>query len=278
MKITITLTLMILILITVSYADNNTEELFLPPVDLQNLNGKEAIVWYLGHCGFAVKTKNYFLIFDYRPWPPVPDKLSLNKGFIDPEEIKDLKVRVFVSHSHADHYDPVIFEWEKTVKDIKYFFGWKAFEHSLYNYLPAPIASMKSDDMEIFTINSHHSGVPEVAYLVNVDGLAIYHAGDCKADYEADFPYFQTKSKNIDFIFVNSVYTEGHHYTLMHMDMIKRFNVKAVFPQHAVDDEQDYKKFKTYYRDKGFSVPILCPEEKGDNYIYKNGIMKEVKK
>ena len=65
----------------------------------------EALVWYLGHCGYAIKTSNHFLIFDYIELEEAPTERGLAKGFIDPEELKDMNVTVFVTHSHLDHYD-----------------------------------------------------------------------------------------------------------------------------------------------------------------------------
>lgn len=31
-----------------------------------------------------------------------------------------------VTHQHADHYDPKIFQWADTVPDITYVIGWKS--------------------------------------------------------------------------------------------------------------------------------------------------------
>jgi hypothetical protein len=98
----------------------------------RNLNPGEAVVWYLGHCGYAVRTQNHFLIFDYqerhdgREAKLRPAQPSLENGFIIPDEIKNLRVRVFATHEHEDHFDRVIFRWQETVPDIAYYFGWRA--------------------------------------------------------------------------------------------------------------------------------------------------------
>jgi L-ascorbate metabolism protein UlaG (beta-lactamase superfamily) len=234
----------------------------------------EAVIWYLGHCGFAVKTPNHFLIFDYVPWEPVPEKPSLSNGFIMPDEIKDLNILVFVTHSHSDHFNKSIFEWEKQIEKIEYFFGWDVeTDISGVNKLIAPLGEYLSDELEVYTINSHHSGVPEVAYLVKVDGLVIYHGGDNRAEYKIDFPYLKTKTDFIDIVFTNSVALEGHHYTLQLFDLIDKFNPKAIYPQHALNEEkEDYNEFKKFYEAKGITTPIICAENRGDSFIYKNGI------
>ena len=55
-----------------------------------------------------------------------PAHPALSNGWINSDEIKDLDVVVFVSHSHADHFDEVIRTWEKTVRNIQYVYGWDA--------------------------------------------------------------------------------------------------------------------------------------------------------
>lgn len=172
----------------------------------------EATVWYLGHCGYAVKTENHLLIFDYIELEEEPGERALAKGFVNPEEVRDLNVNVFVTHSHVDHYDQVIFSWEKEIKDIRYFFGWKANDNPKYHYLEGPRAEIKLDDMEIYTVNSHHSSVPEVAYLVKVDGLTIYHGGDyqgrmdrsASSNVEDDMEYLKAKADAPDLMFIGA--------------------------------------------------------------------------
>ena len=92
----------------------------------KQLAEKEFIIWYLSHSGYAIKTKSALLIFDY--WEKGRDgknednhhSFSLANGRINPEEIKELNVCVFVTHAHLDHYDQVIFEWENKIKNISY--------------------------------------------------------------------------------------------------------------------------------------------------------------
>jgi L-ascorbate metabolism protein UlaG (beta-lactamase superfamily) len=79
-----------------------------------------AEMWYLGHCGWAIRTKNHLMIFDYFPNRTNPTEPSLANGRINPEELKNLNVEVFVTHDHRDHYDSSIYFWQPTVKDMTY--------------------------------------------------------------------------------------------------------------------------------------------------------------
>ena len=45
----------------------------------------EAVVWYLGHMGWAVRTANHFMVFDYDGRGVPPDEPSLANGSINPD-------------------------------------------------------------------------------------------------------------------------------------------------------------------------------------------------
>jgi L-ascorbate metabolism protein UlaG (beta-lactamase superfamily) len=237
-----------------------------------------AIVWYLGHCGYAVRTQNHLLIFDYQEQrdgqqpKSRPAQPSLAAGWIDSGEVKDLKVRVFVSHSHADHYDPVIFTWKETVPDIAYHFGWKAADEPSYHYLVGPRAEFKSGGLEIATINSHHSGVPEVAWLVKVDGLVIYHNGDCQpGDPSAEHDFLKTRSDVIDLAFVFPVTTTGEKYTVQEEDFFTKFRVKAAFPMHVQAGDAMYRGFQKTFQAKFPGLPIHVPMAMGQKFVFDKG-------
>lgn len=233
----------------------------------------EATVWYLGHCGYAVKTENHLLIFDYIELEEEPAERALAKGFVDPEEIRDLNLSIFVTHSHVDHYDEVIFDWEKEIKNIMYFFGWKAKDNPKYHYLEGPRAEIKLDDMEIHTVNSHHSSVPEVAYLVKVDGLTIYHGGDyqgrmgrnASSNVKDDMEYLKTKADAPDLMFIGA--WTGDPY----VQTIKSLKPKVIFPMHDRKREERYKQFASDIEKLGIACPVICPEKRGDRFVFRDG-------
>ncbi len=222
-----------------------------PAVPVEAPPPSGALVWYLGHCGYAVRTSNHLLIFDYQerrdgPQEKVrPARPSLDAGWIDPEEIKDLKVLVFASHSHDDHFDPVIFSWAKQVKDISYFFGWREGADPRSHSLAGPRAEYKTGDFEIATINSHHSGVPEVAWLVKVDGLVIYHNGDCLPDDPAgEYDFLRTKAASVDLAFVFPLIENSEEYGLQNRAFFEKFRPRAVFPMHVQAGGKRYLDFQ----------------------------------
>jgi len=235
------------------------------PMDVRSLLAKplkdgQAIVWSLGHCGFAVKTRTRLLIFDYFSRGGArPAKPSLANGFVDPEEVKDLDVTVFVSHSHGDHFDPVILGWRPVVKNIRYIFGWNARKGERTMDMPAPRSTASLDGLEIFTVNGEHNDVPETAYLVKLDGLSIYHAGDTispTAAFKADFEYLRGKAGRIDLAFVSQ------------FEQAEALASAVVFPMHFNNREYMHVGFAREAAEKKLPSRIVAPENKGDRYEY----------
>ena len=132
----------------------------------------QAKIQYLYHSGFAVQTGKHFLIFDY--WQNQPRGAGLTSGVINPAELKDQDVLVFASHNHPDHFNPEIMSWPKQLPGIRLI---------LSNDIPAvpgaymlsPSQTLNLEDCTVRTLPSNDEGV---AFLVDIDDLRIFHAGD----------------------------------------------------------------------------------------------------
>jgi ankyrin repeat protein/L-ascorbate metabolism protein UlaG (beta-lactamase superfamily) len=232
-----------------------------------------AVVWYLGHSGWAVRTQNHLLVFDY--WKPdsMPDEPCLANGAIQPRELAGLAVTVFVSHDHGDHYSPVVFEWKKEIKDITYITGFKPEGKDGYSLLPVHEKKIMNG-MEITPIESNDSGQ---GYFINVDGVSIFHPGD-HANRQRDFsgPF----KKEIDFLADQGLKADilfapvsgcgfgdivavkkGVYYTM------DRMSARAVFPMHAGSGETRYRDFAKEAVNAGYDVPFCLAEFPGDHFI-----------
>ena len=214
-----------------------------------NATNLGAEIWYLYHSGFAAKTPSHFLIFDYYKDTPFGPDRGLAGGVIDPEEIMDLDVLVFSSHKHGDHFSSKIFAWEKKIKNIKYILSCDIRSPKM----PADALSVSPgktytvSGAKIKTLRSTDAGV---AFLIEVDGLTIYHAGDLnwwhwEGEPERDNLLMaknykeqinSMKGMHIDIAFVpldprlEKQYLRGLDYLMQTAD------VKAVFPMHFWDD------------------------------------------
>lgn len=263
---------------------------FISPLSLWSypsnpeLQKGEAFIWYLNHSGWALKTKNFLLIFDYWEREQKPDKPALTNGYINPAEIKDQTVYVFVSHGHGDHYDETILEWENTVKDITYVFGWKALDNPDYVYLDKPRAHYKSGGLEVMTINHEFDGIPEVAFLVKADGLSLFHSGDHGSTGEILNPIFRDnidylveKVQSLDVAFI-SIFgsTYGDDVNKGDLYTIEKLSPKVIFPMHQGGREHTLKRFANEAEQKDLKTEVVCVEHKGDSFIYGKGIIKKL--
>ncbi|MHC1719511.1 MAG: MBL fold metallo-hydrolase [Clostridiaceae bacterium] len=123
---------------------------------------------YLYNSGFAVETANYLCIFDY--WK---DGRIRIRDLLDTEK----KVIVFVSHSHGDHYNTEIFKWLETTHDIEYILssGVRAGIRSDKIHRLGRYKELSLKGARIKTFGSTDMGV---SFLVEVDGITLFHAGD----------------------------------------------------------------------------------------------------
>ncbi len=133
-----------------------------------------AEVTYLDNSGFMVDTGGRLLIFDYYNDRPAAGKRGLMGGAIDADTLRGRDVVVFVSHIHFDHYNRAIFGWRKLAKSIKYVLS--------DDIQPVPGALMVSAggqyELEGMKIAAFRSTDEGVAFLVIMEHLTIYHAGD----------------------------------------------------------------------------------------------------
>ncbi len=241
----------------------------------------EAAIWYLGHSGWGIRTANHFLIFDYFEEPPRPAHPCLANGNVDAEELAtvlgDTKVFVFSTHEHGDHYDTVIFDWRDALPNATYVLGHEPPDQTGYKYIPER-TDRQLGDIHVWTIHSTDAGV---GYLIEVDGLTIFHAGDhangevgLHAEYTDEIDYLAGLDKPMDVAFLpitgcslgtpESV-REGVYYAL------EKLSINLYFPQHGGSATYRYREFVDAAREAGFNVAAACAENGGDSFIYEAG-------
>lgn len=133
---------------------------------------KTAVVTYYHHSGFTVEVMDTLLVFDY--WRgengELPEKVQLREQDLAGHK----RVLVFVSHSHEDHFDDIIYSWDYQRLGITYIIS---------DDLPIgkrgkrvkPGDTLTVGDAEIRVFDSTDKGV---SFYVSLYGLNIFHAGD----------------------------------------------------------------------------------------------------
>ncbi|KAB3532912.1 MBL fold metallo-hydrolase [Alkaliphilus pronyensis] len=155
---------------------------------------------HLHHSSVTVETDKHFLIFDYfNNNIEGSTTKSIKDGILSESDIpSDKKILVFASHSHRDHFDPVIFQWEKYLSNIQYILG---NDIEILNYKKNyhqvnPYESLKLYDI---TINTYGSTDRGVSFLIYIDDFIIFHAGDLNWWHWKEFSEEQLLKEEIDF-------------------------------------------------------------------------------
>ncbi|MBM7614384.1 MBL fold metallo-hydrolase [Alkaliphilus hydrothermalis] len=140
----------------------------------------EAKIHHLFHSGFAVETSNHFVIFDYYLDEVLEGQTrTLENGVITAELLKDKKnVLVLVTHNHRDHFNPVIFQWQDANPNISYIFADEIEipSHIKNAYTLKVYESVAIEDKTL--IKAYGTTDRGGSFMVEVDGLHIYHSGD----------------------------------------------------------------------------------------------------
>jgi len=130
----------------------------------------------IGHSGFLVNLPSYNIIFDY-----YTDSL----GIITPSIFADKKTCVFVSHKHSDHYNKNVFEWDN-YGDIMYVLDAECPTPDKGNIFKLKEGGSLNLYDGAINVRAYGSTDEGLSFLVSVDGLEIFHAGDLNDWYWED--------------------------------------------------------------------------------------------
>jgi ankyrin repeat protein/L-ascorbate metabolism protein UlaG (beta-lactamase superfamily) len=241
------------------------------------LSDGEAVVWYLNHSGYAIKTKSHMLVFDYFNPAPDPGTPGLSNGHIDPRELAGEDVMVFVTHEHQDHFTPAIFEWRNEIPRITYVLGCRPDSAPAYEFF-GPRDSRTIDGVRITTIESNDTGV---GFWIEVDGLVIFHAGDhanrtrdFSGPYKEEIDFLAAEGKQPDIAFMpvsgcgfgdQEAVKLGVYYAL------ETLKPKVFLPMHSGGAEYRYVDFTEACKNKYPAIQMRAPLARGDRYWYRNG-------
>ena len=153
-------------------------------------------ITYIGHSGFLVELEDRCLLFDYYQGeiPPV--------AFSRP-------LYVFVSHRHQDHYNRAVLDFRREGRDVTYIFsgdimtGKKAEANGILRMRAGD--EKEIDGMHVWTLRSTDVGV---AFVVEIGGKRLYHAGDLNWWHWAGEPAADNLAARRDFFHELSRFSE----------------------------------------------------------------------
>jgi L-ascorbate metabolism protein UlaG (beta-lactamase superfamily) len=240
----------------------------------------EALIRYTGLSGWIIETRHHVIIIDYVELQPPRVDRTISNGYIDPEYLDGRSVRVFVTHGHGDHYWPPIRDWSQTVRDIRYFFGWGLNVEIDAVRFTGYRMNYTEPGLSVHIVNHPVASPPEVAYLIEVDGITLYHTGDLSTSvpeldprYKSNIDYVAGLTGDLDLLFVSMFggYI-GKHVNPQDVYTINTLKPFAVFPQHY-DPGVMYRLFAEEAQAEGAQAVYCLAERRGDAWLYSGGVV-----
>jgi L-ascorbate metabolism protein UlaG (beta-lactamase superfamily) len=221
---------------------------------------------YLGHSGFAVETATKVLIFDYFQDPA---------GIVDAYAAAPKPLWFFVSHWHGDHFNRHMADFDEKVahyivnKDVKLKQVPSEKLHSMRIY----------DTISIDGVTITHYGSTDEggSFLVETDGVRIFHAGDlnwwhwlgdtdsnnadAKRMYDTELAKLKGQVVQVAFFPVDARLEAAREWGVMaFLDAVKV--TKCLVPMHYFGAPWEPS---IAYQAKHEDVPIWIPRESGNS-------------
>ncbi len=225
-------------------------------------------IHYLYNSGFCVETTNNILIFDYYNDECKGKEKSLENGIIGEEILKMQKpVYVFVSHSHYDHFNPLIYDFAKLNSNVKYILSSdvKDIKEDVNYTIVKKGESLKLDNLIVKVYGSTDQGV---SFLVNCDDHRVFHAGDLNwwhwkedstEDNQKAEEWFKEeiefiKGEKIDVSFFPVDARQEEYYYLGGKYFIENFKPEVFIPMHFRENFNVTKEFKKKMKESSTKI------------------------
>lgn len=237
-------------------------------------------VTYLDHSGFAVVTPEVLMVFDYYrdPANALPRLLKEHPG---------LPVVFFVSHRHADHYSPDIFNMAQNHKRV-YVVSNDVAANGIDSRLAVQGVSPGDNledlpgDLRVRVYGSTDAGVSFV--VTTKDGTTIFHAGDLnywhwntestpeevRRAYNAfvkEMHRIMEDYKTLDIVFFPVDPRLGRDFAQGARLFLENIKVAHFFPMHIQDDYKSACDFESYTPD---NTDSFCLHDPGEAVVLEN--------
>jgi len=190
----------------VTLLQNNNSNPELKKVNTANIKAEEAkvIVWRVWG-GWAVKIKTNLIILSYWERKQLPTNPCLANGYINPEEIKEMKSYFFVNRYHPQPGGKRIYNLEKELNDITFFQHKIIYNKDVQNtILVGSRETTKIKNLKATSI-SQPGGL---GYFLEIDSIKIFspfmnEIREPEKNFKNEVDYVASKSGFCDIAFLN---------------------------------------------------------------------------
>jgi len=241
----------------------------------------EALIWYLGHAGWAVRTAEHWLLFDYTG---AIDGGSLDNGALSPVVLGEQNAILFISHAHGDHFDPRVTMLRESVRNLQVVTGWD--EADLGAVVPVDGMWTDVSGAEVFALHHEFDGLPEGFFVVRSGGVTIFHSGDHgtwsdppNETFRSNIDAIKDAAGAIDLAFIASFGKRGSREVLNAGDVytLRTLAPHVAFPMHCGGCEDRYGAFAAEAASLNLPTKIGVAKAPGASFRYAERRLVEVR-
>lgn len=200
---------------------------------------------------------------------PPPGAARLRESWmLDEELLRDSRVVVFISHAHRDHFSDTMKRFVKQIPGLKAVFGWEYPGNQQSLSMGPDREFAEIDGVKIWNVTHDWDGIPESAFLVEADGVTIYHAGDHSTArevplFEENLQYLSKLTESLDLAFTPTWGGEDK--------MIRALRPSYTLPMHGGGREHEYSAFAERSESRSLPTVIATAARPGQLFRLRNG-------
>lgn len=203
---------------------------------------------YLFHSGYLIEAKTCVLLFDY-----FQDTQGNDNGILH-DFLSECKkpVYIFVTHFHADHYNPVILTWKEKYKQI-------VFHYIFSNDIRRRRGVSQNEALflrrgeeykdDLLYVKAYGSTDAGVSFYIGLERMQLFHAGDLnnwhwkdestpeeiiqsERAYERELDFIAQDQPAFDVVMFPVDPRLGSDYSKGALQFVERFHPKVFCPMH----------------------------------------------
>ena len=243
----------------------------------------EAVIYYLGGYGIAVRTTSHLLVLDYSEPGQGPDEPSLANGHMSPHEIGGMNVLAVVPGLRTGFPIRAVMDLHASIPDMNYVLGFRTERGPEHVYVE-PMESAVVDGIGLKSIapNRYAHGQE---FLIAVDGVTIYKGfswdnwdEQSSASYRDGIRYLGGSGQTCDIAIIP--YAAGARGTreMILSDLL--YMAGEIGPRAALcvgGTWQYARDFALEIEEKGISNLAVFARYPGDAFIYRGGTLEALK-
>ena len=227
---------------------------------------------YIYHSGFAIDAGGFALLFDYfKDSDPDPAK-----GYVHTQLLRRAgPLCVLSSHFHPDHFNPEVLAWRAQKADITYLFSHDILKRKRAKAEDATYLrkgeTYADERLKVTACGSTDVGV---SFLVELNGLRIFHAGDLnnwhweeestpeeiaqmEGDFKKELNDLAQLAPRLDLAMFPVDPRMGGDFMRGARQFLDRIPTRCFVPMHFWAQPQKVAPFKSYAESKGTQFVLL---------------------